>query len=114
MACDRAIESVLCEVDVFTSTEDIPAHGIGVGAGYDRCKGGINKGPRREWRGPLTRHQNQLCQRNCCGLRAEPCEITTLTRAGPRKFIASSRTPRRSFGSSTKKPLPPKASITLS
>src|SRR6516164_7463423 len=57
---------------------------------------------------------NQLCQRNCCGLRAEPCEITTLTRAGPRKLIASSRAPRRSFGSSTKKPLPPKASITLS
>ena len=44
---------------------------------------------------------NQLCQRNCCGLRAEPCEITTLTRAGPRKLIASSRAPRRSFGSST-------------
>src|SRR5260370_931831 len=42
---------------------------------------------------------NQLCQRNCCGLRAEPCEITTLTRAGPRKLIASSRAPRRSFGS---------------
>src|SRR5215510_14225885 len=41
---------------------------------------------------------NQLCQRNCCGLRAEPCEITTLTRAGPGKFIASSRAPRRSFG----------------
>src|SRR5262249_18672956 len=57
---------------------------------------------------------NQLCQRNCCGLRAEPCEMTTLTRAGPGKFIASSRAPRKSFGSSTKKPLPPKASITLS
>src|SRR5260370_28418633 len=57
---------------------------------------------------------NQLCQRNCCGLRAEPCEITTLTRAGPRKLIASSRAPRRSFGSSTKKPLPPKAALTLS
>src|SRR5215471_7940752 len=57
---------------------------------------------------------NQLCQRNCCGLRAEPCEITTLTRAGPRKLIASSRAPRRSFGSSTKKPLPPNASMTLS
>src|SRR5262245_16988582 len=57
---------------------------------------------------------NQLCQRNCCGLRAEPCEITTLTRAGPQKLIASSRAPRRSFGSSTKTPLPPKASITLS
>src|SRR5262249_30651007 len=57
---------------------------------------------------------NQLCQRNCCALRAEPCEITTLTRAGPGKFIASLRAPRRSFGSSTKKPLPPKASITLS
>jgi hypothetical protein len=50
---------------------------------------------------------SQLCQRNCWGLRAEPREITTLTRAGLRKFIASSRVPRRSFGSSTKKPLPP-------
>src|SRR2546430_6182492 len=57
---------------------------------------------------------NQLCQRKCCGLRAEPCEITTLTRAGPREFIASSRAPRRAFGSSTKKPLPPKPYITLS
>src|SRR5260370_27271758 len=57
---------------------------------------------------------NQLCQRNCCGLRADPCEITTLTSAGPRKSIASSRAPGRSFGSSTKKPLPPKASMTLS
>jgi hypothetical protein len=54
---------------------------------------------------------SQLCQRNACGLRAAPCEITTLTRAGPRKFIASSSAPFRSFGSSTKKPLPPKASI---
>jgi len=34
---------------------------------------------------------------------------TMLTRAGPRKFIASSRAPRMSFGSLTKKPLPPKA-----
>ena len=67
----------------------------------------------REQRRELLSH-NQLCQRNCCGLRAEPCEITTLTRAGPRKLIASSRAPRRSFGSSTKKPLPPKASMTLS
>src|SRR5437899_9064850 len=49
----------------------------------------------------------QLCQRNACGLRAAPCESTTLTRAGPRKFIASSRAPRMFFGSSTKKPLPP-------
>ena len=32
----------------------------------------------------------QLCQRNACGFLAEPCEITTLTSAGPRKFIASS------------------------
>ncbi len=48
----------------------------------------------------------QLCQRNCCGLRAAPCEITTLTRAGPRWFIASSRAPFRSVGFSTKKPLP--------
>src|SRR5262249_6128896 len=50
---------------------------------------------------------DQLCQRNFCGLRAEPCEITTLTRAGPRKFMASSRASRRFLGSSTKKPLPP-------
>src|SRR5262249_4081584 len=57
---------------------------------------------------------NQLCQRNCCGLPAEPQEITALTGAGPRKFIAWGGAPRRSFGSSTKKPLPPKASITLS
>src|SRR5262249_1880054 len=79
-----------------------------------RCAGdlaasAVTRGERRE-----LLSLNQLCQRNCCGLRAEPCEITTLTRAGPRKFIASSRAPRRSFGSSTKKPLPPKASITLS
>jgi hypothetical protein len=71
------------------------------------------KGRRRERRGPLI-SLNQLCHRNCCGLRAEPCEMMTLTRAGPWKFIAASRAPRKSFGSSTKKPLPPKASITLS
>jgi len=32
---------------------------------------------------------DQLCQVNCCSLRAEPCEITTLTRAGPGKAIAA-------------------------
>src|SRR5437667_6675583 len=42
----------------------------------------------------------QLCQRNACGFLAAPCEITTLTRAGPRWFIASSRAPRMFFGSS--------------
>jgi hypothetical protein len=57
---------------------------------------------------------DQLCQVNSCALRADPCEITTLTSAGPRKLIASSRAPRRSFGSSTMTPLPPKASITRS
>src|SRR5262249_35686750 len=57
---------------------------------------------------------DQLCQANSCALRAEPCEITTLTSAGPRKFIASSRALRISFGFSTSRPLPPKASITRS
>src|SRR5262249_44992169 len=57
---------------------------------------------------------NHWCQRNCCGLRAEPCDSTTLTSAGPGKSIASSSAPRMSFGFSTKKPLPPKASITRS
>src|SRR5262249_39815373 len=57
---------------------------------------------------------NQLCQANSCALRAEPCEITTLTSAGPENFIASSSAPRICFGSSTKNPLPPKASITRS
>jgi hypothetical protein len=41
------------------------------------------------------------------GFLAEPCEITTLTSAGPREFIASSRAPFRSFGTLRKKPLPP-------
>src|SRR5262245_64121462 len=75
-----------------------------------RCAGGLRE---RSCQRRELLSLNQLCQRNCCGLRADSCEITTLTRAGPRKFIASSRAPRRSFGSSTKKPLPPKASITL-
>jgi hypothetical protein len=56
----------------------------------------------------------QLCQRNACGLRAEPWLSTMLTSAGPRKFIASSRAPRMCFGSSTKNPFPPKASMTRS
>jgi hypothetical protein len=56
----------------------------------------------------------QLCQRNACGFLAEPWLSTMLTSAGPRKFIASSRAPRMFFGSSTKKPLPPKASMTRS
>ena len=43
----------------------------------------------------------QLCQRNSCALRCEPWLSFTLTSAGPGKFIASSRAPRRSFGSST-------------
>jgi hypothetical protein len=56
----------------------------------------------------------QLCQRNCCGFLADPCDNTMLTSAGPRWFIASSRAPRMCFGSSTKKPLSPKASMTRS
>src|SRR5215469_8931197 len=70
--------------------------------------------PRREKARPFDVSLDQLCQANSCALRAEPCEITTLTKAGPRKFIASSSAPRRFFGSSTRKPLPPKASITRS
>ena len=57
---------------------------------------------------------DQLCQRNSCCLRTELWEIRTLTRAGPLKAIASSSAALRSFGSSTKIPLPPKASIILS
>ena len=57
---------------------------------------------------------DQLCQANCCALRVEPCDSTTLTRAGPSWAIALSSAPRMSFGSSTKKPLPPNASIILS
>jgi hypothetical protein len=70
----------------------------------------ITPGTARQGR-PSGGMTSQLCQRNCCGFLAAPCEITTLTRAGPRWFIASSRAPFKSFGSSTKKPLPPKASI---
>jgi len=79
--------------------------------------------PRREQKGPplagaalfvVTPLAAQLCQRNCCGFLAEPCESTMLTSAGPRWFMASSRAPRMCFGSSTKKPLPPKASMTRS
>jgi hypothetical protein len=58
--------------------------------------------------------KGQLCQRNCWGLRPEPWLSTMLTSAGPRKFIASASAPLMSFGSSTKKPLPPKASMTRS
>ena len=68
-------------------------------------------GPRQPARPVASASAAQLCQRNGCGFLAAPWLITTLTRAGPGKFIASSRAPRRSFGSSTKKPLPPKASI---
>ncbi len=57
---------------------------------------------------------DQLCQRNCCGLRADSCEIITLTSAGPPNAIAASSALFRSFGFSTNQPLPPKASIILS
>ena len=43
----------------------------------------------------------QLCQRNCCGFRADPWLKRQLTSAGPLKFIASSSAPFRSRGSST-------------
>src|SRR4029077_14288232 len=72
------------------------------------------KGPRGEWRGPSISSRDQLCQRNCCSLRAELCDRTMLTRAGPLNFIASSRAFLMSFGSLTKAPKPPKASIILS
>src|SRR6185437_15705017 len=57
--------------------------------------------------------RDQLCHLNCCSLRAELCDRTMLTRAGPLNFIASSRAFLMSFGSLTKAPKPPKASITL-
>src|SRR5881409_350507 len=57
---------------------------------------------------------DQLCQRNCCGLRADSCEIMTLTSAGPLNAVACSSADFRSFGFSTNQPLPPKASIILS
>ena len=73
------------------------------------------EGPRQDGAALLREVlQTYECQRNCCGFLAEPCESTMLTSAGPRWFIASSRAPRMCFGSSTKKPLPPKASITRS
>src|SRR5437667_7468110 len=53
---------------------------------------------------------HQLCQRNCCGLRAESWEIITLTSAGPPNAIAASSALFRSFGFSTNQPLPPNAS----
>ena len=62
-----------------------------IGPGGQSNRLASRQGPRREWRGLADRHQ--LCQRNCCGLRAESWESTTLTRAGPRKFIASSSAP---------------------
>jgi NAD(P)-dependent dehydrogenase (short-subunit alcohol dehydrogenase family) len=78
--------------------------------GCDRGKGAAPCGaaPCRE------ASADQLCQRNSCGLRADSWEIRTLTSAGPGKSIASCKAPFRSFGSSMKKPLPPKASIILS
>ena len=45
---------------------------------------------------------DQLCHLNCCGLRADSCEITTLTSAGPLNAIACSSAVFRSFGFSTK------------
>ena len=42
----------------------------------------------------------QLCQRNCCGFRADPWLKRQLTSAGPLKFIASSSAPFRFLGSS--------------
>src|SRR5262249_56050917 len=57
---------------------------------------------------------DQLCHLNCCGLRADSCEIITLTSAGPLKAIAASSADFRSFGFSTNQPLPPKASLIFS
>src|SRR5262245_2118432 len=61
--------------------------------------GGGKKGRAGDGAAPfvVTPLAAQLCQRNCCGFLAEPCESTTLTNAGPRWFIASSRAPFRSF-----------------
>src|SRR5437762_8712379 len=50
-----------------------------------------------------TRRSSDLCQRNCCGLRTDPWEIMTLTRAGPRCAVAASSADFRSFGFSTKR-----------
>src|SRR4030095_10412988 len=52
---------------------------------------------------------DQLCHLNCCGLRADSCEIMTLTRAGPLNAVACSSALFRSFGFSTNQPLPPNA-----
>jgi len=59
---------------------------------------------------------DQLRQQNCWGFLAEPCENTTLTRRGrgsssPRREPAPAKAggARKSFGSSTMKPLPPGA-----
>ena len=57
---------------------------------------------------------DQVFQPNCCALRAEFCDSTMLTRAGPLNFIAASSALRMSFGSWTKAPKPPNASIILS
>jgi uncharacterized membrane protein (DUF2068 family) len=62
----------------------------------------------------LTLRTPQLCHLNCCGLRADSCEITTLTSAGPLNAVACSSALFRSFGFSTNQPLPPNASIILS
>src|SRR6185503_3184139 len=63
---------------------------------------------------PVGLSLDQACHLNCCSLRAELCDRTMLTRAGPLNFIASSSAFLMSFGSLTKAPKPPKASITLS
>jgi hypothetical protein len=63
---------------------------------------------------PFGLSLHYACHLNCCSLRAELCDRTMLTRAGPLNFIASSRAFLMSFGSLTKAPKPPNASITLS
>src|SRR5262249_6766090 len=77
------------------------AHYVSLRVAVDASESRYRCAGERAAHGPFDLSSNQLCQRNCCGLRAESCEMTTLTRAGPRKSIASSRAPRRSFGSST-------------
>ncbi len=61
----------------------------------------VGEGAGCRHRAPRSVCRVQLCQRNSCALRCEPRLSLTLTSAGPRKFIASSSAPRRSFGSST-------------
>src|SRR5262249_14920191 len=101
--------AVACTVyDGAATDQNVPGHGVSVGmcrcltrlvhACYedDILRGGPSGARARNCcvgdltASAITRGDslslNQLCQRNCCGLRAEPCEITTLTRAGPRKF----------------------------